>query len=221
MKRFGVMLGLFVAFVAGVVLLNILPRTETTVAGSLTEDGISEEEVQIDLSSNGASPSVGESNLESGMDQEFSNRVEERAEASAETRPYESQAVKNNAISSDYVIGTDGVEENFSRLVEEFLSADYGTETREQFQRFFYGQNRILSGEVSLDVLECGRQLCVAELRSTDASALRSFMDNRRDWEGFESSAILEVPAQHPNIARLIFSHVPEINGIELPSIGG
>ncbi len=135
----------------------------------------------------------------------------------------ESKAVSLNAINSDFVLASDDVEENFSRVAEEFRNGGdiIASEKREQFQQFFYSQSQLLSGEISLDVLECGAQLCVAELRSTDTAALRMFMDTRKDWQDFESKATIEFPTQRPNIIRLIFSHDPEIRGITLPSFGG
>lgn len=135
----------------------------------------------------------------------------------------ESQAISNNAINSDFVMGSGDVEENFSRLTEEFLNGDdeRGSEKREQFQQFFYSQNELLGGEISLDVIECGARLCVAELRSANTSALRTFMDGRLAWDGFDSKALMEMPSQQPNVRRLIFSHDPEINGITMPNFGG
>jgi len=135
---------------------------------------------------------------------------------------FESQSVKYNAINFEFVLQTDHLEDNFSRLAEEFRisgSAE-GGKKRDKFQQFFYAQDALLKGQVSLDVLECGDQLCVAELRGVDASALKSFMDGKIAWDAFESKAIIEAPTQQPNIGRLIFSHDPEIKGITMPPFG-
>ena len=222
MKRFGVILGIFVAFLAGILLLNNPLKTASDDETSLDGEGRLDGKAQVDISADGVAESVGDLNPDNDSEQEFDSGVRENDEVSTEPRPYESQAVKYNSINSDFVMGSDHVEENFSRLAEEFRNGYdiEATEKREQFQQFFYTQNQLLSGEVSIDILECGHQLCIAELRSGDTSALRIFMDGVRDWEGFESKAIMEVPTQQPGITRLIFSHDPEINGISIPSFG-
>jgi len=55
MKRFGVILGLFVAFLAGILLSNNFPKTETA------DEERSEENAQVDISTDGVSEGLGDS----------------------------------------------------------------------------------------------------------------------------------------------------------------
>jgi|GEM_PF-4609042 len=223
MRRSPMILGIVGAILAGLLVSKSLTKTEfegNSNADYFVQDG--------DRTSVATHPSVNTENdggwpMKNSLEQEFNSAASESRVESVKIKTMESQAVSFGGIDFDFVVGSDEVEDNFSRLAEEFRHGrdERASEKREQFQQIFYQQDQLLSGEVSLDVLECGVQLCVAELRSTDSATLRAFMNDHNDWQGFESKTTIEVPTQQPGIIRLIFSHDPGVDGITLPSVGG
>ena len=132
----------------------------------------------------------------------------------------ESRAIQGNAISSDFFAnaGPDG--EPFYELVDEFinLANPYGIAQKQKYREFFQEKPALSDEVISLELLECGAILCVAELRSAEVGALGGFMDEKTFWEGFDSRAKLEFRGDEDTTARILFSHDPNVVSIALPS---
>jgi len=213
LKKFVILIGVVAAFLGGVLLSShfLQPAANTTsVATRANENPVVVRE------------DIGESSAELDTDMAHHGIDAEEDLASARVQSYELQAVIDRSINMAFVLAADQSEENFFRLVEEFRTSTNleGSRKRDDFQHFFFSQGPILNGQVSLDVLECGDYLCVAELRGVDPAALRSVMDAALAGDEFETKAIIEAPAQRTDTARLIFSHDPEITGIATPLFG-
>ena len=134
--------------------------------------------------------------------------------------PIESRAIQRNSISSDFVAnaGPDG--EIFYELVDEFLSLanPYGAAQQQKHRQFFLEKLALSDKAVSLELLECGAILCVAEFRSAKDGALGNLMDDGTFWDGFDSRAKLEFRGDEDTTARILFSHDPNVVSIALPS---
>ena len=134
--------------------------------------------------------------------------------------PIESRAMQGNAISSDFVAnaGPDG--EVFYELVDEFLSLanPYGVAQQQKHRQFFQEKLALSDKAISLELLECGAILCVAEFRSAKDGDLGNLMDDATFWDGFDSRAKLEFRGDEDTTARILFSHDPNVVSIALPS---
>jgi hypothetical protein len=131
---------------------------------------------------------------------------------------YEAEMIAGNAIRSGQVFKPDSTSRIFPSLVDEFRDGYVGSaNVRQGYSTFFLSQPEFLSSEITLEILECGKQLCVAELRSSDYAALKIFTRDLSRRDGYEAKATLEFPSNQINVVRLIFSHDPDINGIAIP----
>ena len=220
MKRYALYFGTLLAVLAAFLVSNLFLSSESSLRSNQRVKNT--DRVSVTDVTEGSAASDGEPQKNGLLGQSPNTFAAVSNEDAVITPSMESQAISSNAINTDFVVGADYLEENFSRLVEEFRSGggQIAYEKREEFQQFFYSQSQLLTGEISLDVLECGAKLCVAELRSGDSAALRTFMAGRKDWQEFASKAMIEFPTLQPHITRLVFSHDPEIKGITIPSNG-
>jgi hypothetical protein len=223
MNRFGMIVGFLAAFLAGILVSDFLQEPNSQDGPFAADKLQPEDAARVDRSASSKPKTVGESIAESIPDRGSNNEADETDAPVVNIQSLESRVVAHNSINSNLVLESDSRADNFSKLVEEFRdNNDIKTaEQHEQFQQFFYSQDELLRGEIALDVLECGTQICVAELRSDDSSALRAFIGDGMDWDAFGSNTIVEVPTDQQNTTRLIFSHDPEIKGIALPPFGG
>ena len=132
----------------------------------------------------------------------------------------ESRALHGKSISGDFVVkaGPDG--ERFYELVDEFLDLanPYGLAQRQKYRQFFLQRPELVDETISLELLECGATLCVAELRSLEGGELRSFMDEKTAWEAFDTRVIVVFPSSEDTTARVMFPHDPNVVGATLPS---
>lgn len=135
-----------------------------------------------------------------------------------QAQPIETQVVIGRSLNSGLVVNPEAYSDVFPQLVDEFrLGGAEQLTVRQRYSEFFLRQPEILSGEVSLDLLECGLQICVAEVRSSDSQALDDFSKQVRQREGWDTRAALEFPSRFENVRRLAFSHDPQVNSVTLP----
>ncbi|MEM7430692.1 MAG: hypothetical protein AAF351_02010 [Pseudomonadota bacterium] len=94
------------------------------------------------------------------------------------------------------------------------------SEMRRTYEGLFYSLGPIMDGRVSLDVLECGVQLCASEFRSSDPSAIDQFVQDATKSDDFGSKAVMHLTGVGPSgqSHRLLFAHDPSIEGLTLPA---
>lgn len=114
-------------------------------------------------------------------------------------------------------------DDTFQELVDQFReqSSEIGMEKRSAYEILFYSQPQALDGSVSVDLLECGSDLCAAELRANSQAVLDEFLKSTRNSDGFESRATIVLSGSSAytdgQTRRFVFAHNPEIGGFTVP----
>ena len=186
------------------------PHAETTPSFAV---------IQPELRSEGETPTG--SRVESPEPEDLAGNIEKSRERGPGLGGVvESSALHGESISGDFVVnaGPDG--KLFYELADEFLDLanPYGLAQREKYRQFFLQRPELVDETISLELMECGATLCVAELRSPEGGELRSFMDENTVWEAFDSRVRVVFPSGEATTARVMFPHDPNVVGITLPS---
>ncbi len=111
----------------------------------------------------------------------------------------------------------------FDSLAAELRSegGETGALRRAEFEAIAYAHPNILDGSVTLDMVECGASLCVAELRGADQAVLQNVTRDILVSDDFFVPAITELPGSEiysdGESKRLLFAHDPAILGITIP----
>ena len=111
----------------------------------------------------------------------------------------------------------------FDDLVAELQrqQSPIGSERRTQFETLVYAHPSSLDGSVSLDVIECGSLICVADLRSGDVAKLERLIRDVTESDSFAGRVITELPGSQiysdGESRRLVFPHDPDVTGFSVP----
>jgi hypothetical protein len=212
MSQSRAILAIAVCIALGLIVVSLLSHDDLIVA---TDEGRPHPAAETSAESQANSTL---SMTQSGLSQSSSTTRVSRSITKDKLPSFESEMVIGGAIRSGQVVTPDAAATTFPRLVDEFRAGDLSkADVRQRFSDFFLSQPEFLSSELNLELLECGLVLCVAELRSSDSATLSTFTRDINNRDGYEAKATQEFPSSQPNVARLIFSHDPKINGITLP----
>lgn len=111
----------------------------------------------------------------------------------------------------------------FDDLVAELRrqQSPIGSEQRTRFETLVYAHPRSLDGSVSLDVIECGSMICVADLRSADSEILDRLIRDVTESDAFAGRVITELPGSRiysdGESRRLVFPHDADVTGFVVP----
>ena len=135
----------------------------------------------------------------------------------------ESSLTKDGVLNISHLLEMQS-DDSFGELVAELRqdSSDVANERRSTYELLFYSQPLSKNGSVTLDTLECGSRLCVAELRALNADLMDEFIRGVTTADGFDGRTTTQLPGsptyQGSNSRRLVFSHDSTTEGVSLPT---
>lgn len=144
--------------------------------------------------------------------------------ASRPSRPsfdnVEAYLTANNEIDLVWYGENNGSGDVFEKLVHELrnMTSLDASEQRAKYEELFLSPQQIQNGSVTLETLECGKNLCVVVFSGNDDALLNAYAKVVFTSETFEASAIFQPywdAGELPDIyRRYIFSHNSEIDTI-------